>query len=73
MIVAQQTIAFSTLIKCPACKKDNELQEMDCLGACDGYVFCGYCVTEFDPETLKKHDARRCDGRKESRRQAKHV
>ena len=71
--MAQQTITFRNLIRCPACNKDNELDEMDCGGACDGYVFCGHCNTEFDPSTLKKHDSRRCEGCKEARRQAKHA
>ena len=29
-----------------------------------------HCNTEFDLETLKEHDSRRCDGCKETRRQA---
>jgi len=69
--MTQTTIVFRNLIRCPACNQDNELDAMDCLGACDGYVFCGRCNTEFDHETLKEHDSRRCDGCKETRRQAK--
>lgn len=42
---------MSDLIGCKFCCEFVGMEECDCIGACDGNVFCGHCGTEIESDT----------------------
>ena len=43
-------------IRCLQCGNREELENLDCLGACGSNVFCAICDCEFDPVSRKVHE-----------------
>lgn len=47
-------------LQCPSCPYTGDESVFDCLGACDGNVFCPQCHTEFSSNTGKIHKPNWC-------------
>lgn len=47
--------------RCPSCGFIGDMDDFDCIQACDGCVFCQQCGTEFDFDTGKVHEYGSCD------------
>ena len=42
-------------VRCPKCGHVGDWDDYDCLGACNGNVFCNACGAEFDTVTGEIH------------------
>jgi hypothetical protein len=53
-------IADHSVVTCPQCNRQADLDGFDVLGACMGNVFCTACHCEFDVYTRAVHDEESC-------------
>lgn len=64
-----EPVPIGECFACPECGFASDIDDFDCIGADDGYVFCPECNAEFDPSIRTetsgagpRYKCKRCGG-----------